>query len=257
MKKISTSEIFIRGEIIMKFTPKTHGSFTLLAALALLASAPPHANAGPEPFVGEINYVAFNFAPSGWAQCDGQLLPISQYQALFALVGTTYGGNGTTTFALPDMRGRVPVHQGQSSTGSNYPIGQISGANAITLTVGNMPTHNHPATAVSTSTSQVAAGASATSTLKAANTAGNTNTAEGNTIASSPTLTKIYSTTAPNVNMNAASIETSLSGVEVTTTTNTIVTVGNTGGSQPFSIMQPYTTVNCIIATNGIFPSRP
>jgi microcystin-dependent protein len=241
----------------MKFTSKTHGSFTFLATMSLLASTPPHANAGMEPFIGEINYVAFNYAPNGWAQCDGQLLPISQYQALFALVGTTYGGNGTTNFAVPDMRGRVPVHQGQSSTGLNYPIGQKSGAEAITLTISNMPIHNHPATAVSTSTSQVAAGASATSTLKAANTAGNTNTAEGNAIASSPALTKIYSTTAPNVSMNAASIETSLSGVEVTTTTNTVVTVGNAGGSQPFSIMQPYTTVNCIIATEGVFPSRP
>jgi microcystin-dependent protein len=241
----------------MKLIHRGSKFFALAPALTLLIATPNYVNAGLEPFVGEISYVAFNYAPNGWYQCDGQLLPISQYQALFALVGTTYGGNGTTNFALPDMRGRVPVHQGQSSTGSNYPMGQKSGAEAMTLTVNNMPIHNHPATAVSTSTSQVAAGASATSTLKAANTAGNTNTAEGNAIASSPALTKIYSTTAPNVSMNAASIETSLSGVEVTTTTNTVVTVGNTGGSQPFSIMQPYTTVNCIIAWNGIFPSRP
>ena len=242
----------------MNFTPKTQGFFTLLAAMALLASTPPHANAGMEPFIGEINYVAFNFAPTGWTACNGQLLPINQYQALFALVGTTYGGNGTTNFALPDMRGRVPVHQGQLSGGANYDIGQMGGLENITLTINNIPAHSHPATAVSTSTSQVAPGASATSTLKAANIAGNTNTPEGNAIANSPSLTKIYSsTTAPSVSMNSASIETSLSGVNVTTTTNTVVTVGNTGGSQPFSVMQPYTTVNCIIATEGIFPSRP
>lgn len=242
----------------MKLTQKTQGFFTVTTAMALFAAMPDNATAGMEPFVGEINYVAFNYAPQGWLPCNGQLLPINQYQAVFALLGTTYGGNGTTTFALPDMRGKVPVHQGQSAGGSNFVMGQTAGSENITLTVNQMPTHSHPVDATSTSTSVVAPGASATSTLKAVNAAGDTNTPGGGAIAMSPALTKIYSSaTAPSVSMNQASIETTLSGVNVATTTITTATAGPTGGSQPFSIMQPYTTVNCIIAIDGIFPSRP
>ncbi len=242
----------------MKLTKKTQGFFTFTTAMVLVTAMPDSATAGMEPFVGEINYVAFNYAPQGWLPCNGQLLPINQYQAVFALLGTTYGGNGTTTFALPDMRGKVPVHQGQSAGGSNFVMGQTAGSENVTLTVNQMPTHSHPVDAISTSTSVVAPGSSATSTLKAVNAAGDTNTPGGGAIAMSPALTKIYSsTTAPSVNMNQASIETTLSGVNVATTTVTTVTVSPAGGSQPFSIMQPYTTVNCIIAIDGIFPSRP
>lgn len=242
----------------MKITKKTQGFFTITTAMALFAAMPDDATAGLEPFIGEINYVAFNYAPQGWLPCNGQLLSINQYQAMFALLGTTYGGNGTTTFALPDMRGKVPVHQGQSAGGSNFTMGQTAGSENITLTANQMPTHSHPADATSTSTSVVAPGASATSILKAVNAAGDTNAPGSGAIAMSPALTKIYSSsTAPSVNMNQASIETTLSGVNVATTTTTAVTVGPTGGSQPFSIMQPYTTVNCIIAVDGIFPSRP
>jgi len=232
-------------------------SFT--AALALLTTTPGSATAGMDPFVGEISYVAFDYAPNGWFQCDGQTLPISQYSALYSLLGTKYGGDGTTNFKLPDMRGKVPVHQGQSPGYSNFTMGQTSGAENVTLTATQLPTHSHPATAVSTSTSAVAPGASATSTLKAANATGDMTTPGSNAIAtSSAALTKIYSsTTAPNVNMHAGSIETTLSGVNVNTTTTTTVTVSNAGGSQPLSIMQPYTTVNCIIAWDGIYPSRP
>lgn len=241
----------------MKYSKQTQGFLTLTAAMALLAATPDHATAGTEPFVGEISYVSFNFAPNGWFQCDGQLLPISQYQALFALIGTTYGGNGTTNFALPDMRGRVAVHQGQHPGGSTFAPGQTSGTENMALTVSNMPVHSHPATAVSVSTSAVAPGATATSTLKAVNGDADKKTAEGNSLANAKGTGSAYSSSAPNVTMNAASIETTLNNVNVTTTTNTTVTVDNAGGSQPFSIMQPYTTVNCIIAWQGIFPSRP
>lgn len=243
----------------MKAIHKTHQFTKLTVTLALCASFSSSVSAGMDPFVGEISFVGFNYAPVGWATCDGQEMSINQNAALFSLIGTTYGGNGNTTFKLPDMRGRVPVHKGQLSGGSNYSMGQSGGGENVTLSIVNMPAHNHPASAVSTSTSTLDSGANATSTLKGANVAGDT-TSPGNNAAaiSSAPLTKIYSsTTAPNVNMHPASIQTTLNNLNIVTTTTTAVTVGNSGNSQPFPIMQPFLVVNCIIATDGIFPSRP
>lgn len=100
--------------------------------------APPNAAATTSPYLGEISWVAFNFAPKNWALCNGQLLSISQNQALFSLLGTTYGGNGQTTFALPDLRGRAPIHVGQGHT-----LGEIGGAQTHTLNTAEMPTHTH------------------------------------------------------------------------------------------------------------------
>ena len=91
-----------------------------------------------EPFLGELKLAAFTFAPRGWAYCDGQLLPIAQNTALFALLGTTYGGNGQTTFALPDLRGRVPVH-----IGNEISLGQVGGVESVTLTTSHLPAHGH------------------------------------------------------------------------------------------------------------------
>ena len=96
-----------------------------------------------EPFLGQIMLVGFNFAPVGWALCNGQILSITQNTALFSLLGTTYGGNGTTTFALPDLRGRAAVGFGQGPGLSNYDLGQSTGTETVTLTVGQMPAHNH------------------------------------------------------------------------------------------------------------------
>ena len=96
-----------------------------------------------EPFLGEIRLVPFNFAPRGWALCAGQLLPINQNQALFALLGTTYGGNGQTTFALPDLRGRVPVGAGQLSEGSSYVLGETGGQETVALTTRQLAQHAH------------------------------------------------------------------------------------------------------------------
>ncbi|MCA9638552.1 MAG: phage tail protein [Myxococcales bacterium] len=96
-----------------------------------------------EPFLGQIMMFAGNFAPRGWALCDGQLLPISQNQALFSILGTTYGGDGRTTFALPDLRGRAPIHAGHGPGLSDYRLGQKGGAESVTLTVNQMPSHNH------------------------------------------------------------------------------------------------------------------
>jgi microcystin-dependent protein len=98
---------------------------------------------GAEPFIGEIQMFGGNFAPRGWAFCEGQLLPISQNDALFALVGTTYGGDGQATFALPDLRGRMPIHEGQGPGLSPYVIGQFSGTEAVVLSSNAMPAHNH------------------------------------------------------------------------------------------------------------------
>jgi microcystin-dependent protein len=97
-----------------------------------------------DPFIGEIKVVGFNFAPRGWALCDGQLLPIADNDALFSLIGTTYGGDGQTTFALPDFRSRIPIHRGAGSS-----IGEIGGTETVTLTVNQIPTHTHPAQAQS------------------------------------------------------------------------------------------------------------
>src|SRR5580765_3610287 len=102
-----------------------------------------------EPFLGEIRAFGFYFAPLGWATCDGQIMSIAQNQALFSLLGTTYGGNGTTTFALPDLRSRVPVHQGQGPGLSPYAEGQAGGTEAVTLAAAQMPQHTHPVNASS------------------------------------------------------------------------------------------------------------
>src|ERR1700726_881868 len=96
-----------------------------------------------QPYVGEIRIFAGNFAPSGWMFCEGQLLPISEYETLFNLIGTTYGGDGQTTFALPDLRGRVPISMGQAPNTSNYTIGQNGGTESITLSNAQMPQHSH------------------------------------------------------------------------------------------------------------------
>ncbi len=102
-----------------------------------------------EPFLAEVKIVAFNFAPRGWAFCDGQILPINQHQSLYSLLGTTYGGDGRTSFALPDLRSRVPIHVGASNGGPNHPQGQESGEEAHTLAVNEMPSHTHVAKASS------------------------------------------------------------------------------------------------------------
>lgn len=171
------------------------------------------------PFLGEIRIVAFNFAPRGWAYCDGQLLPISQYQALFSLLGTIYGGDGRVTFALPDMRGRAPVHFGSGPGLSNRNIGQKYGATTDTLTVAEMPAHTHP--------------------MHASDADGDEFGPINNYYSQEDfggTLQPIYSTQGT-VSMNPGMIQ-------------------NTGNSQPHDNMQPYLTVGFCIALQGIFPPR-
>jgi microcystin-dependent protein len=171
-----------------------------------------------EPYIGEIRMFAGNFAPKNWALCNGQLLPISQNQALFSILGTTYGGDGRTNFALPDLRSRVPVHAGQGTGLSNYVLGEQTGSEQHTLLASQMPVHSHPVNAVNTGGNQ----------------AGPTN---GVPAIESTGTSLNYSSAAPNTTMNSQMI-------------------GNAGGNQPFSTVQPVLCVNFIIALYGIYPSR-
>ena len=164
-----------------------------------------------EPFLSEIRIMSFNFAPKGWAQCNGQLLPINQNQALFSLLGTTYGGNGQTTFGLPDLRGRVPIHMG-----SGHTLGELGGEQAHTLSISELPTHTHTATATSNN--------------------GGVIIPTGNLLAGG-TPQEYHAPDANLAAMNAG-------------------TLANTGGSQPHENMQPYLTLTFCIALQGIFPSQ-
>jgi microcystin-dependent protein len=164
-----------------------------------------------EPFLGEIRPFSFGFAPKGWALCNGQLLPINQNQALFSLLGTMYGGNGVTTFALPDLRGRAGMHISQT-----HPQGQSAGTESITLSAAQLPAHNHPANASNATATQ----AGPTGKYWAQDSDGNV----------------VYNSTGSSPMAAGA--------------------IGNAGGGQAHSNMQPYLVVNYCIALQGIFPSR-
>lgn len=178
-----------------------------------------------EPFIGQICLFPYNFAPRGWAFCNGQILSISQYTALFSLLGTTYGGNGQTTFALPDLRGRVPVSSGQGPGLSNYDLGQVGGSEGVTLNVNQLPSHNHM--------------------LMGSGNAATVNSLNGNVLASS----------------NGTTGDEQAVGVNTYTTAGSPATadpssISQTGGNQPAPIVQPYLAMNYCIALEGIFPSR-
>ena len=174
-----------------------------------------------EPFLGSLLLVPYNFAPNGWAFCNGQLLPIQQYSALFSLLGVTYGGDGVSTFALPDLRGRVPISAGQGPGLQPYTLGQSGGAETATLGVNQLPTHNHTVNTVT----------GAATTAQPAN--GFLATVKGASVNSA----EIYASSQPNSTLNAGA-------------------VGMAGGNQPVDIRSPFLTFNWIIALNGVFPSR-
>lgn len=220
-----------------KSNSKTY--LTAIAALCsgLLSTATPVSAASMDPMIGSIDFVGFNFAPRGWASCDGQLLPISSYQALFSLLGTTYGGDGRTTFALPDLRGRVPMHKGRGPGLANRPIGQRGGAETHILTFNEMPSHSHTATTTVDPSGLMIRGND-----------GNAATSDptGNALAMAG-RTNIYAATVPNVDMAPDSVGGTASAATV---------IGLAGGGQAFSTMPPYLVLNCIIALEGFYPSR-
>lgn len=169
-----------------------------------------------QPYVGEIRMFAGNFAPAGWAFCDGQLLPISENETLFQLIGTTYGGDGESTFAMPDLRGRIPIHFGSSSGGQTYVLAETGGVESVTISVNQLASHTH-----------APLGSSG--------------------IASNPTPTGLTFATASGgdvYNTNPGGGAPLLAS-----------TVSSIGGSQPHENMQPYLCVSFIISLFGIFPS--
>lgn len=170
-----------------------------------------------EPFLAEVRMVGFNFAPRGWAFCDGQILPINQNQSLYSLLGTTYGGDGRTSFALPDLRGRTPIHVGDNGGGTFHREGQKSGEETHTLSVSEMPHHDHIMQASGDNADAVSASGAVLARTTAAD---------------------IYRTTVDNL---------------VNPGTGTIHSVG---GGQAHNNMQPYLAVNFCIALQGLFPSR-
>ncbi|MCD4718404.1 MAG: tail fiber protein [Desulfobacula sp.] len=185
----------------------------LLLGAGLLAGTPAAAS---DPFVAQVKAFGFNFAPRGWAACNGQLLPIASNTALFSLIGTTYGGDGRTTTGLPDLQGRAVMHAGRGPGLTDRRLGQRGGVEAVTLSEAQIPSHTH--------------------TLRAYTGRGNRDTPERNVLAYHP-RNKQYSSAAPDVSMNTGSIS-------------------RTGGSQSHENMSPYLTVNYCIALVGIYPSR-
>ncbi|MBT8216355.1 MAG: tail fiber protein [Acidimicrobiia bacterium] len=169
-----------------------------------------------EPFLAEIRIVGFNFAPRGWAFCDGQILPINQNQSLYSLLGTTYGGDGRTSFALPDLRGRSPMHVG-SSNGSIHLLGQKGGEETHTLNAAEHPQHTHSLEATTNNASAATPG--------------------GALLAKTPATDPYYLPLATPVDMAAAA-------------------VASVGGGQAHDNMQPYLALNFCIALQGLFPSR-
>lgn len=174
-----------------------------------------------QPYVGEIRIFAGNFAPAGWAFCDGSLIPISQNDTLFNLIGTTYGGDGQTTFALPNLQSCVPVHQGTASSGTPYVIAQTGGVETVTLTTQQMPAHSHALAASSSGQTLVPTSGTVLGVANAP-------TQPGATYAYGPTPA---------------------------TTTLKTDTLKSDGGSQPHSNIQPYVAIYYIISLYGIYPS--
>jgi microcystin-dependent protein len=187
-----------------------------LLAFATLALAP--VARAQEPYVGEIKLVPYNFCPNGWMEADGRLLPISENEALFFLYGTTFGGDAEQVFALPDLRGRVPIGIGTLPGGSTRALGQAGGVEAVTLTQSPLPAHTHPAGATTSLATVVSPGTS----LQAAK--------------------------------NRTPVYRSGSGADVALAPEA---VGPAGGSQPHENMAPYTTLRFCVSLFGVFPSQP
>lgn len=170
-----------------------------------------------EPFIGEIRMFGGSFAPAGWMFCDGQLLPISENETLFQLIGTTYGGDGEETFALPNLQSRIPIHAGTGSDGMTYQLGESAGVESVTLTTQQIPLHTHA--------------------VIASNTPASSQTPGGNVPAQGAGGSQIYTSASSPINLAPQ-------------------TVGPAGGSQPHDNLQPYLVISFIISLFGIFPRQ-
>ncbi len=202
---------------------KRYISMSVLFAVALLI--PVQAIYAQECLIGEVRMFAGNFAPRNWALANGQLLPISSNTALFSVLGTTYGGDGRTTFALPDLRGRVVVGTGMGPGLTDRRLGEKGGVQSVTLTTNQIPAHTH--------------GVTVEAKLKASSQDVDAQTAEGNVLATS----EVYSSQSPDVEMGANAV-------------TATVTESSVGNNQPHENMPPFTTINFIICLTGIYPSR-
>jgi microcystin-dependent protein len=192
-----------------------------------------------DPFIGQIIQGGWNFAPRGYASCSGQQIQIAQNSALFSLLGTTFGGDGQTTFNLPDLRGRSMINAGQGPGLSSYVLGQSGGTENQTLVTGNLPAHSHPVTNDPN---------------------GGLNAANSKASSAQPTPGAIFGrgvddvgTSVPEIYLPAGTTPTIALGLNVAGS----IQVGLTGNSVPFSILSPYLAVTVVIAMEGIFPSRP
>ena len=186
---------------------------------------------GSDPFVAEIGLFAGNFAPTGWATCDGQLLPLSQNTALFSLLGTFYGGDGKSTFALPDLQGRSPIHTGQGPGLTQRFLGESGGQETVTPLVSNFPQHSH-----------LGSGSGPVTLTQLATTDTGNSNAPGSKAPAGTGADKRYSPTpTPNATMAPYTLQTSAVG---------------SSSPAPFSIMQPYLTLTFCIALQGVFPPR-
>lgn len=182
-----------------------------------------------EAFIGTVMLWGPNFAPRGWAFCQGQLMSISQNTALFSLLGTTYGGNGQTTFALPNLQGRVPVGAGQSPGTSTYVLGESAGTESVALTSAQMPQHSHTLAASNTDSASLTQAPAAGWTLGAA----------ASVTGRPPVATPVQMYNASNISQPVQSAPTSVAG-----------------GGTPVPVIQPFQVLNYIICLEGIFPSR-
>jgi microcystin-dependent protein len=170
-----------------------------------------------QPFIGEIRMFAGNFAPAGWAFCDGQLMPISQNDAMFVLIGTTYGGDGQETFALPNLQSRIPLHMGNGPDGVNYPLAQAAGVESVTLTTQQIPNHTHSLIGTTNGALQTGPGG--------------------------------------NIFGVSASVEYGTTGLSADTAMNAQA-ISPVGGSQPHENCQPFLCINYIISLFGLFPQQ-
>ena len=199
-----------------------------------------------DPFIGQIMMFAGSFAPANWALCNGQILAISEYTALFSILGTTYGGNGRTTFALPDLRGRVPMGSGDGIGLSPRVTGQRYGSENVTLSVAQMPAHSHSAeTTIS--------GSSGAAKLNASSAEGTTNVPTGKYLAMPPNFglesVNMYGSSA-DIEMASDAIEIDVSGLSGETIVN------QAGGNSAHDNIQPSLAMNYIICINGVYPPR-